>query len=87
MAWTTALTSEDAKPAAGRVAEIGPLDQMRVAHGQFTIPAVVIGLLALSPLPLALPSGIAIVTIAALGVASLLVHRWLGRHGPLVVGS
>jgi hypothetical protein len=58
---------------------------MRVGQSRFTIPAVVIGLLALSPLPLVLPSGIAVATIAALGSIALVARRWVGRHDPQVV--
>ena len=53
---------------------------MRVVQSRFTIPAVVIGLLALSPLPLVLPSGVAVATIAALGSMALVARRWIGRH-------
>ena len=53
---------------------------MRVVQNRVTIPVVVIGLLALSPLPLVLPSGVAVATIAALGLMALVARRWIGAH-------
>ena len=81
--WTTVPSSE-APPAARRAGGIPP-DDLRVVQSWFTIPAVVIGLLALSPLPLVLPSGVAIATIAALGSIALVARRWMGRHDLQVV--
>ena len=79
LGWTT-VPSRDAPPAARRAG-----DAMRVVQSRVTIPAMVIGLLALSPLPLVLPSGVAIATIAALGSMALVARRWIGRHDPQVV--
>ena len=81
--WTTVPSSE-APPAARRAGGIPPED-LRVVQSWFTIPAVVIGLVALSPLPLVLPSGVAIATIAALGSIALVARRWMGRHDLQVV--
>ena len=81
--WTTVPSSE-APPAARRAGGIPP-DDLRVVQSWFTIPAVVIGLVALSPLPLVLPSGVAIATIAALGSIALVARRWMGRHDLQVV--
>ena len=81
--WTTVPFSE-APPAARRAGGIPP-DDLRVVQSWFTIPAVVIGLVALSPLPLVLPSGVAIATIAALGSIALVARRWMGRHDLQVV--
>ena len=81
--WTTVPSSE-APPAARRAGGIPP-DDLRVVQSWFTIPAVVIGLVALSPLPLVLPSGVAIATIAALGSIALVARRWIARHDPQVV--
>ena len=79
MGWTT-VPSRDARPAASRAVGIPSPHDMRVVQSRFTIPAVVIGLLALSPLPLVLPSGVAVATIAALGLLALVARRWIGRH-------
>ena len=76
--WTTVPSSE-APPAARRAGGIPP-DDLRVVQSWFTIPAVVIGLVALSPLPLVLPSGVAVATIAALGLMALVGRRWIGGH-------
>jgi len=81
--WTTVPSSE--APPAARTAGGIPPDDLRVVQSWFTIPAVVIGLVALSPLPLVLPSGVAIATIAALGSIALVARRWMGRHDLQVV--
>ena len=77
--WTT-VPSRHVSPPASREDGIAPPDDMRVVQGRLTGPAVVIGLLALSPLPLVLPSGVAVATIAALGLLALVARRWIGRH-------
>jgi hypothetical protein len=84
MDWTI-VRSRDAPPPASTAGSIPPPDDMRVVQSRFTIPAVVIGLLALSPLPLVLPSGVAVATIAALGSLALVARRWIGRHDPQAV--
>ena len=84
MGWTT-VPSRDAPPAASRAAGIASPPDMRVVQSRFTIPVVVIGLLALSPLPLVLPSGVAVATIAALGSIALVARRWIARHDPQAV--
>ena len=84
MGWTT-VPSRDASPAASRAGGLPLLDDTGVVQSRLTIPAVIIGLLALSPLPLVLPSGVAVATIAALGSIALVARRWIGRHDPQVV--
>jgi hypothetical protein len=79
LGWTT-VPSRHVSPPASREDGIAPPDDMRVVQGRLTVPAVVIGLLALSPLPLVLPSGVAVATIAALGLLALVARRWIGRH-------
>ena len=84
MGWTTVLF-RNAPPPASRAGGFPRPDEMRVVHSRFTIPAVVMALLALSPLPMVLPSGVAVATIAALGSIALVARRWIGRHDPQVV--
>jgi len=79
MDWTT-VPSRDAPLAAKRAGGIIPPDDLRFVQSQLTIPAVVIVLLALSPLPLVLPSGLAIATIAALGSIGLIARRRISPH-------
>jgi hypothetical protein len=74
MDWTT-VPSRDAPLAAKRAGSIIPPDDLRFVQSRLTIPAVVIVLLALSPLPLVLPSGLAIAMIAALGSIGLIARR------------